>query len=238
MEGIIDIHNHIIFGVDDGAKNIEEALEIIEEEYNQGVRKIICTPHFQGGVYEAKPEEIQKKFHMIRECVKEKYSDLELYKGNEILLSGNISELLKTKRVCQLADSRYILVEFTQGVEYSVLETKIRDVLLEGYIPIIAHCERYTCLQKSVDRIEHLVEVGAYMQINAKTALTFKGRRFIKKLIDADCLHFIASDAHGIKKRGVHFNECVTLLEKKYGKEYVRWLLIENPQKILDNRYI
>lgn len=238
MEGIIDIHNHILFGMDDGARNMEEALEIIQEEYRQGVRKIIFTPHFQGGVYECRPEVVQERFDRIREKVGGIYPDLKLYKGNEILLDGDIMELMNAKRIFTLADSKYILVEFMPGVAYSILEKKIREVLFAGLIPIVAHCERYTCLQKKRERIRHLVEAGAYMQVNAETILHFKGRRFVKRLMEEDCLHFIASDAHDTVRRGVYFDKCIKVLKKKYSEEYVRWLFIENPQKIINDTYI
>lgn len=87
-------------------------------------------------------------------------------------------------------------------------------------------------------KIGHLVETGAYIQVNAESIYAFHNRRFIKDLINNDFLHFVASDAHDTVNRGVHFDKCIKVLTKKYGKEYVHWLLIENPQKVIDNQYI
>lgn len=238
MKGLSDIHNHILYGVDDGAKDISESLRIIEDEYRQGVRNIIFTPHFHGGVYEEEQEVIRQRFNRIKDEVKDKYANLELYLGNEILYTKEIIELLNDKKINTLADSRYVLVEFMPRIEYGVLEKAIRDILMSGYIPIIAHCERYECLHSNIGKIHHLVESGVYIQVNADSVYSFGYKRFIKKLIDSDCLHFIATDAHNQGGRGVHFDKCIKYLTKKYDKEYVEWLLIENPRKVINNQYI
>lgn len=238
MKGFTDIHNHILFGVDDGAKTIEDSIALIQDEYAQGVRKIIITPHFQGGVYETDNEIICERFNVLKKAVAENYPDMELYLGNEILFTEDIVELINRNKINTLANSKYVLVEFVPSIRYGILEKNIKDVLISGFIPIIAHAERYECLIENVKRVEHLVETGAYVQINAKSVFSFGYKKIVKKLIGRDCVHFVASDAHDIQKRGVHFDKCIKYLTKKYGEEYVDWLLIENPQKVIDNQYI
>ena len=238
MIGIIDIHNHILYKVDDGARNIEESVKLIDEEYNQGVRKIIFTPHYWTGVYQNDLERLKRRYNEIMPIVKEKYSDLECYLGNEILYTEDVVELVQKNKVLTMAESDYILVEFLPGVDYNVLETRIKKILVSGYKPIIAHCERYKCLFNNIMRIKHLSDMGAYIQTNADSVYTFKYRGFVKKLIDNDCLHFIATDAHDLKSRAVNMDKCVKQLQKKYSDEYINWLLVENPQKVIDNQLI
>lgn len=238
MEGIVDIHNHILYGLDDGARSIRNSMELIEEEYNQGVRKIVFTPHYWTGVYERDRETIKKKYDKLQIEVHKKYPNLELYLGNEILYTGDVVELIKKDKVFTIAASSYVLVEFAPEVNYHLLEKRLKILLVEGYKPILAHCERYKCLQKDIIRVRHLVEAGVYMQVNAKSVYSLKFRGFTKRLIDGDCLHFIATDAHDRKARGVCFDKCVSYLNKKYSDEYVKWLLIDNPNKVLSDRYI
>lgn len=238
MEGIVDIHNHILFGLDDGAKTLKESMDMIDDAYNQGVRELIFTPHYYPEVYDKELPMIRSVYELIRNKVDKKYPNMKLYLGNEILCVGDIVEQLNSKRINTLANSQYILVEFLVEIEYELLENKIKEFLLNGYIPIIAHCERYECLRTNINRIIHLVESGAYIQVNASSVYTLRNKRFVKKLIDADCLHFVASDAHDREKRCMYLKKSVTYLDKKYNEEYVRWLMVENPHKVIANQRI
>ena len=94
------------------------------------------------------------------------------------------------------------------------------------------------CLRTNINRIIHLVESGAYIQVNASSVYLFRNKKFVKKLIDEDCLHFVASDAHDREKRGMYLQKSVTYLSKKYNEEYVRWLMVENPHKVIANQRI
>ncbi len=238
MKGIADIHNHILFSLDDGAKTIDDSMKMIDEEYSQGVRKIIFTPHYWAGVYQNDISRIKRKYDEVMIRVNEKYSDLECFLGNEILYTEDVVDLVEKQKVYTMADSEYILVEFLPGVDYQVLEARIKKILVSGYKPIIAHCERYKCLLNNYARIQHLVDVGAYLQVNADSVYSFRFKGFVSRLIDNDCLHFIGTDAHDMKKRSVNIGKCVKYLEKKYSDEYIDWLLIENPQKVIDNQVI
>ncbi|MBE5958553.1 MAG: hypothetical protein E7254_06785 [Lachnospiraceae bacterium] len=238
MKGIIDIHNHILFSLDDGARTIDDSMKMIDEEYRQGVRKIIFTPHYWPGVYQNDLSRVKRKYDELIIKVKEKYSDMECYLGNEILYTEDVVDLVEKEKVYSMAGSEYLLVEFMPGIDYHVLETRLKKILISGYKPIVAHCERYKCLLNNIPRTKHLVDVGAYLQVNADSIYTFKYKGFVKKIIDNDCLHFIATDAHDLKNRSVTFEKCLKSLEKKYSDEYISWLLIENPQKVIDNQLI
>lgn len=238
MQGTIDMHNHILWGIDDGAKNINESIEIIKDEYKQGVRKIIVTPHFYQGVYSFDKDQYDRRFNELCAEVNKLYPDLEIFKGQEIMYTQDIKSLLQNNGIQRMADSKYVLVEFMVDISYSNLERSVKEILTEGYVPIIAHCERYKCLSKSVPKIRHLVESGAYMQVNASTVTSLGKRHFVNNLIDNDLLHFVGTDAHNTGSRGVTFAKCVSYLERKYGEEYVEWLMVENPQKIINDEYI
>ena len=238
MQGIIDIHNHILFDIDDGAKSIGESIEMIKKEYEQGVRKIILTPHYYQGYYTYDKEQYDIRYRELSDKVRGIYPDFELYKGQEILYTNDIKTLLQNDGIQRMADSKYVLIEFMIDIAYSELEKSVKEVLMEGCVPIIAHCERYKCLWKSISKIRHIVESGAYIQVNAATVTSFSGKGFVRQLIDEDLIHFIATDAHNLSGRTVNMAKCVDYLLKRYNEEYVRWLLIENPQKVIDDEYI
>ena len=242
MDGITDIHNHILFGVDDGADSLEISLEILKREYQQGVNKIILTPHYDIGQYRSEPKVIRTHYEQLKKKAKEILPDMELFLGNEILECNDMVQLLDSGRIFSLAGSRYVLVEFYPSVQYSIMEKSLKELLNGGYIPIIAHCERYKCLRAAFKvihekNISHLIEMGAYMQVNV-TSVFGRDSKFVLKMIDNDYLHFVASDAHGLEKRGVHWDKCFKFLNKKYNTKYLEQLLVKNPEKILKNEYV
>lgn len=242
MRKITDIHSHILYTVDDGADSVEKSMEILCREYEQGVDKVILTPHFHIGECMPGSDRIKSHYDVLKAEAKKQLPDMEIYLGNEIMACNDMVEMLDQGELYTLADSSYVLVEFYPSVAYSVMEKYLRDLLNGGYIPIIAHCERYKCLRSAIriinrDNISHLIELGAYMQVNVSSVFD-REHKFVAKLIDNDLLHFVASDAHSTGIRGVFWGKCIAYLEKRYNRKYIEWLLIENPNKVLAGKYI
>lgn len=242
MRKITDIHSHILYRVDDGADSIEKSLEILKQEYEQGVLNVILTPHFHIGECMPARDIIKAHYETLKVEAGKVLPDMKLYLGNEIMACNDMVEMLEEGELFTLAESGYVLVEFYPGVQYSVMEKYLRNLLNGGYTPIVAHCERYKCLRSSVkvinkSNILHLVEMGAYMQVNAFSVFG-REHKFVAKLIDNDLLHFVASDAHSTDGRGVFWKKCAQYLEKKYNRKYIEWLLVENPSKVLAGKYI
>lgn len=241
MTGIIDIHTHMLPGVDDGSRNLEQTKELLFESYKQGVRTVIFTPHFQVGVYTKEKELLETRLGQVKEMMIDELPDLKLFLGNEIYFTNDVPELLSKGSLCTLAGSKYALIEFATNIHYDVLKNSLYRVLLEGFVPILAHAERYQCLYKKISLVEDLVDMGAYIQVNSESVVKETSRpvkKFVKKLIDNDLLHIIATDTHDIKYRNTKFRECVAFLSKKYNDEYIKTLLIDNPQKVIDDVYI
>lgn len=242
MREITDIHSHILYRVDDGAESIEKSLEILSHEYEQGVSNVILTPHFHIGECMPDKNKIKSHFEKLKNEAGKVLPDINLYLGNEIMACNDIVEMLDAGELFTLADTSYVLIEFYPTVQYYMMEKTLRNLLNGGYTPIVAHCERYKCLRlplKTINKnsINHLVEMGAYMQVNASSVYG-REHKFITKLIDNDLLHFVASDAHSTGDRGVFWDKCIQHLEKKYSKKYLEWLLVKNPQKVLAGKYI
>ncbi|MFQ9516156.1 MAG: CpsB/CapC family capsule biosynthesis tyrosine phosphatase [Eubacterium sp.] len=242
MKGITDIHSHIMFQVDDGARTIQESIEMLKAEYEQGVRAVVLTPHYHAGKYMPKTEVIEKRFEQLQTEIRDIIPEMKLYLGNEIMSFGDMVDMLQQGYIRSLAESSYVLVEFYPFIDYSIMEKSLNLLLLGGYIPIVAHCERYKCLRavfKGIHwkNINHLVEMGAYMQVNV-TSVFGKDSKFVSRLIDNDFLHFVASDAHNLGRRGIYWDECVKYLKKKYNTKYIEWLLVENPNRVIAGEYI
>lgn len=241
MIGFIDIHCHILPGVDDGAKSMEDTIEIVKMAYKEGIRYMIATPHYHKGRYGRPVEELEEKLVKVREALLKAEIPMKVLLGNEAYYTGSLVEKLNKRRVLTLDNSKYVLVEFSPGDEYQYIKKGLNSILLGGFRPIIAHVERYQCLRKDIKKVEELYEMGVYIQVNAMSIVGSMGilvKAFTKNLMKNDLIHIIATDTHNIENRSPKLEGCVKILMKKYNEDYLRALLIENPKKILTNEYI
>ena len=229
-----DIHCHILPGVDDGAKDMEMAKALLQKEAEDGVQNIILTPHYRRRMFEPEVSLIRDTYEQLKQETAD--WDIRLYLGCEYHANMDMAEELNAGKCLTLGGSRYVLCEFSEGDMTSYITERTYQLLTSGYIPILAHIERYKALTRDFSLIDDLVERGCRMQVNAGSILGEDGffvRRFCKKLIEYELLHFIGSDAHNLKDRTPRIGECAAFLEKKYGEDYARRLLQYNPEKIM-----
>lgn len=235
MNYYIDIHNHCLPNVDDGAKNKEESLEMLRCTYDQGIRDIIVTPHFKKIKRGRTKEEIQRKLREMQEALDNEKIDLKLHIGCELFYSSRSIEYLENNIIATLADSSYILIEFYPDEEFRKIREATYELLAAGYVPILAHVERYQYLS-DLSKVVELIELGALIQVNVASILGKQGRKttkYVNTLLKNRLVHFVATDAHDMDRRRPRLLECVHYLEKKYGIEYADELCTLNPQKIL-----
>jgi len=235
---IIDIHSHILPGIDDGAKNMQETIEMIHMAVEEGIEAIIATPHYEVGVDSEMLARYQKVYGEVLQYITDNQIPLQLYQGNEIYYSGSIPEILQQGEIRTMNESRYILVEFSFGVEYTSMQRALSMLVYAGYWPIIAHAERYMTLRK-LNRVEELVRMGVYVQLNTSAIIGREGwqtKRYCHSLLKNKLVHAIGTDAHGSKHRCPKMRECMEYLDKKYGMTYRRELSEENPQSILNGK--
>lgn len=241
MFKIYDIHSHILPGVDDGAETMERSMEMLEAALAEGIRGIILTPHYHGGHYEAAAGYVSRIFKSLCEQAKEKYPEIRLYLGNEIYYYPSVPEWLQEGRVHAMSESSYVLLEFAPGVRLREIREAVQHMTGAGYYPILAHAERYQSLVEKAEQAELLIQMGAYIQVNAETIngeTGIKSRHFVKKLMKKEQVHFVASDAHSLGRRGPYLRKSAEYLCKHYGEEYTIRLLQENPEKLISNTYI
>lgn len=241
MTGYYDIHCHMLPGVDDGAQTMEEALSMLGISYAEGIRNIILTPHYERGKNKCTREELRVRFDQLKEEVRKQYPELTLYLGNEILWEEGIIEDLKAGKIQTMNDTKYVLVEFNIRVSYSQLYDAIRRITNARFRPIIAHVERYRCLFKHIERIDELVGMEAYLQMNISSVyggMLDENARWCKKLVKEEYISFFGTDAHDLEDRAPYIKDYVGWIEKKCGEDFLESAFVTNPQKMIENQYI
>lgn len=230
----IDIHSHILPGLDDGAKSMEKSLEMLEIAREEGISKIILTPHNMPGKGCPTREVLEERMSQLRESAREAGIQIELYLGTEYFYREEVSELLERGEAVTMASSRYVLLEFYPGEDTSYIFNTVREVYSLGYKPVIAHVERYERLMKNKDDIKALKKMGALLQVNVSYIVGEYGhwrKMQVNRLLKERLVDFVATDAHSTGKRAPRLKKCAAYLYKKYGEEYADALLFGNAQK-------
>lgn len=241
MNGYFDMHCHLLPGVDDGAEDTKEMMKMLQIAYNEGIRTIFATPHYHPRRGNADVETILKQFAQVYRTIKQTFPDMELYEGNEIYYGQDIVDMLNKGELLTLANSEYVLIEFSVSDEPNYIRDAMNTLILAGYFPVLAHVERYDNLMKKLNVIEELVDSGVYLQVNAGSVIGDSGgkvKKIISRLIKQDMIHFIGTDAHSANSRAPYISECARYLVKKFGAEKAQRLLFDNPVKVVKNKII
>lgn len=233
-ENYTDIHSHILPGVDDGAKNMEETLAMLRTAKKQGIRTIIATPHYKVGQHKKTAEELEQIKEMVQLEADEAGLDMEILLGNELYYNRELCERLDKGLALTLADTRYVLVEFSVFSDYTELYQGLRNLIQGGYIPILAHMERYECLRKDKDKIKELISLGIYMQMNTESLK----RHANKKLVKEGYIHFFGSDSHNTDNRKPNMQDGINELGKSVSREQLEQILVGNPKKLREDKYL
>lgn len=238
---MIDIHAHIIPGLDDGSQDIGTSMLMAEMAADSGVTKIIATPHCnQSGMYENYvSEKLLRYMDRFREEVEREDIGLKIGLGMEIFCSREVPRLLKEKKLLTLNGSRYVLVEFGFRVDSSRMERMLFPIMDAGFVPIIAHPERYFDLQDKPDIIDDWMHEGMGIQINKGSFFGRFGRdaySFAHTLLRNGLVTCIASDAHGVESRTTDMTDILEFIATEYSEELADLLLVENPGRIFKDK--
>ncbi len=239
MEGIYDIHTHILPMVDDGAASIREALAIIGEESDQGVGAIMLTPHFREKIFETEVEVICQRYEELLDAASELYPDVDLRLGCELHVLSDMGGTLEGRKYSSLNNSEHVLLEFSGSDTAEYIRLKTKEVVKLGYRPILAHIERYPALINNLILIEMLRELGAAIQVNADSVLgegSALEKKFCHKLLKREMVDFVASDVHNMTTRRSNIGRAADLIEEKYGRVYAERIFIKNPEQLFLNR--
>lgn len=243
---MIDIHSHIIFDVDDGPKTLEDSRRLLEESYRQGVRTIISTSHRRKGMFETSEEKIAANFKQVQDLAKQVADDLTVLYGAEIYYTSDILKKLEEGAFPSLGGTKYVLIEFSMNTPYKDIHSALGNVIRLGMTPVVAHIERYHCLENDEGRVSELINMGCYMQVNSSNILKSKlfGDRykFMKKrvqfFLERDLVHFVASDMHNLDDRPPYMQKAYQIVAKKYGAARAEELFKTNQEILLSNEFI
>ena len=239
MDGprLIDIHCHILYGVDDGAADARMTRQILELAWRGGVRAMIATPHFRPDRWQSTRQQRRNILEEVRQMARELDPAFHVYPGSEIFYRDGITEALESGEAEPLADSRYVLVEFFPDAPYRYLCQGLQHLRLAGWQPILAHWERYECLLQSPERLEELTEGGVKIQTNAGAVLGSRGRRvkhLIRRLLARGQIDYVATDCHGSRNRPPQLKSAYEYIRDRIGEEVARRVCVENPGRILN----
>lgn len=233
---MIDIHSHFLPGIDDGAKTIEDSINILNELSRQGVTDVIATPHYvEETIYISSRRRNYELLDAVRARAKEAGININLYLGNEIYINNNIISLHQLGTVSALNNTAYLLVELSLSGKYPNYEGVLDELVRAGYKVVLAHPERYTTVQEDFEVLYPLAEMGVLFQCNLGSIIGQYGKnakKTVRRMIKENMIFAFGSDIHR-----AHGTADISLAQKKLAKYYskadLNKVLYENPSKII-----
>lgn len=235
---MVDIHSHILPKIDDGSQNLNMTYEMLRICSEDGVKKIIATPHY----YNYSSTEFRKVKAMVRMLNRLLYKqnlDMKIFHGQEVYLTENILKEYEKKKIGTINDSRYMLIELDMYRFSHTMLNMIYELRIRNIVPIIAHPERYNFILKKSNIINALIKEGCLFQINSGSIegiFGWKVKKRAKVLMRHNIYNFIGSDAHNINKRKTGIKNSLRLLKKV--NEDCGYFFESNSEKLLNNQVI
>ncbi len=237
-----DIHCHIMYGIDDGSKSLEQSIEILKNAYSNGITDIVLTPHYiNKSEYNCNNKNKKKILDELIGELKKENIDINLYLGNEVMIDPDVSKLIANNKISTINNTKYVLVELPMHYENPNSEKMMFEIIRHGYIPILAHPERYDYVKEDISKLEPYINMGCILQGNYLSLFGRYGdeaKKILKILLKQRKIKILASDIHRpstdyrikkLKKKLKWF-----LRDKKYQEE----LLETNFLKIINDEII
>ncbi|WP_400243867.1 tyrosine-protein phosphatase [Niallia sp. JL1B1071] len=237
---MIDIHCHILPGVDDGAATIEDSLEMARAAVKEGITTIIATPHHKNNQFSNPKSTILTKVNDLNTVLKQENIPLTILPGQEVRIYGEVLEDYYKEEILTLNHTKYLFIEFPSSSVPRYAERLLYEIQTEGIIPIIVHPERNKELQEKPDLLYQFVKNGALTQVTASSVAGYFGKnvkKFSEQLIESNLTHFLASDAHNVHNRSFKVMEAFDTIEDNFGVDYI-YLFKENAELLLEDRNV
>ncbi len=234
---MIDIHNHLLYGIDDGSKSLSSSIELLKDLETLGYSSIILTPHYiKNTKYNSSKTNNLKILSELKKEVKKNNININLYLGNEIFYDEDIIELLNSDEISSLNNTKYLLIELPMSGEVIGYEDIFNDLIIKGYKVILAHPERYLSFQKDFNKIYELEKIGVLFQSNIESIIGSYGRhakKMIKRLLKENKISYLATDIHH-KKDYSKYTLSYKKIIKIIGNEKFNELTNINPSHLID----
>jgi protein-tyrosine phosphatase len=238
---LIDLHNHIMPGVDDGAETIEDSLAMARMAFDDGITTVVATPHRNSWTYDAPPDDAQRRLAELQDACRGAGCDLEILLGGEAFIAPDLGAQVKRGLALTINSSRYLLVEWAIDQFPAYADESVFNLRVQGIVPIIAHAERYRAVQRQVESLATLVRRGAMVQVTASSLTGEAGpnaRRCAEQILLANLGHVLATDSHSIRRRLPVLSAARARAEELIGAERARSLVLDVPRLVLDNQPI
>lgn len=238
---MIDIHSHILYGLDDGVKDQATMLAMFRLAQAEGIKAMVATPHYIFGANTYNEEDLQKRYQEVKGLLAEQRIDIQLYLGQELYLDTLLLTQLQLGQALTLAETRYILVEFPM-LEILPYTLGLMDGFFEaGYRPVLAHPERYTEVQKDIMELLPYIEKGCLLQVNTGSFLGLHGKAAQKTavaLLKYEMVHLVATDCHSMGRRKPEFKEAYALVVAHSSNQMAERLFVKMPQQLLADEVV
>lgn len=236
---MIDLHTHILPGIDDGAPSLEESLVMADMAVSSGVNTIVATSH--GCSNNVNTQRYWDAYQQLKDALEERHIPLKLISGMEIFLTEDALKAIENKSLLSINNTKYLLVEFDFEEEAWVAEYYLQMLKEAGYHPIIAHPERYHFMQRDPSLAYYWVQQDYVLQANKDSILGRFGtgcQRLVIELLNHNLIQVVASDAHGIRRRTPRMNGIEALLRNEFSPLYANMFLNENPERIIQGEEV
>ncbi|EKN66459.1 PHP domain-containing protein [Neobacillus bataviensis LMG 21833] len=237
---MIDLHCHILPGIDDGAKDMSESIMMARKAVEQGIDTIVATPHHLNNQYENPKQEIIDRVSELNKILLEEKIDLNVLPGQEVRIHGEMIEGFEAGEIQPIDGTQYVLVEFSSSHVPRYTERLFYDLQMKGLIPVIVHPERNQEIIENPEILYQFVKKGALTQVTAASICGDFGKKiktFSQQLIEASLTHFIASDAHNLTNRTFKMREAYSQVQEKYGNDMI-YMFQENAALVIQGNHV
>ncbi|MEX6216495.1 tyrosine-protein phosphatase [Mammaliicoccus sciuri] len=238
---MIDIHNHLLMGLDDGAQSYEETISLLQQAKEQGITGVVVTPHHLHPKYNNKFSKVESKLNQLKQYQQIVDYGIDLYVGQEIRIKDQVLDDIDNQFIQGINHSRYILIEFPSNSIPNYTKNLLYEVQNKGFIPIIAHPERNKAIVSNPNLLYELVNNGALSQVTSSSLTGELGKNIQNisiKLIDHNLIHFIASDAHHPITRPFIMSDLFSISKLKKVEDKLHELIRNNEFIIRDEEIV
>jgi protein-tyrosine phosphatase len=235
---VIDLHCHMLPGIDDGAVDLETALAMARVAVADGITVTACTPHMMPGIYDNTGPQVRLAITRLQQALDEAGIALKLTTGADVHLQQGLSAALRDGRILSLNDTRYFLFEPPHHTAPPRLEDAVFDVMSAGYHPVVTHPERLTWIEDHYEVMCRMAHAGAWMQITCGSVTGRFGRRpkyWAERMLDEGLVHILATDAHNLRNRSPIMSGARDAVAERLGEAAALDMVLTRPQGILDN---
>ena len=230
-----DLHTHVLPGVDDGAQTMEYALKMLCNAVASDVELLAVTPHYNSayGIDNDPKNSLWDRFLQLQQAARE--IPVRLVLGAEVLVDASVPQLLRHKKLPTINGSRYLLTEFPADASPAFFQDMLQSILALGYIPLVAHPERYFAVCKQPQIVASWLDMGCHLQLTGGSILGEYGKTIQHTavcLLQQDFVACVASDAHGLHHRSNYLLDVYDHLSLRYSKHYAQCLMYETPMGI------